>query len=126
MILTWIQWDKTKRREVAENLRKEKSKLIDKEEELIVASNGNRNSDSLLLVDHQNYGRINIFDLINILEKKYNQGLENLDQMDQAGDNSKTENKSLRSSLNNLEFRLRKLPEKWLILSKKLEVMLAT
>lgn len=63
-------------------------------------------------MDHQNYGRINIFDLINILEKKYNQGLENLDQMDQAGDNSKTENKSLRSSLNNLEFRLRKTTRK--------------
>lgn len=100
-----------KRREVAENLRKEKSRLEDKEEELIVASNGN-NKDSLLLVNHSSYGRVNIFDLISILENKYKIGLENLDKIDPTIDTPKIESRSLRSSLNNLEFRLRKVTTK--------------
>ncbi|MCB9197577.1 MAG: hypothetical protein H6600_03905 [Flavobacteriales bacterium] len=101
------------RREVSEKLRRLKSTLEDKEEELIVASNGNRNSVSILLVDHPNYGRINIFDLISVLENKYNQGLKDLENLDE---NDETEtlntNKSLRTRLNQLEFKLRKSTQK--------------
>lgn len=67
----------------------------------------------MLTVDHPNYGRINIFDLISILENKYNHGLKDLENIDE---NDETEtlntNKSLRSRLNQLEFKLRKSTQK--------------
>lgn len=66
-----------KRREILEEIRRKKTIYEESVEELMVAANA-RITDDVLIVDRDDIGKVNIFDLIKLLQDRYNTELNRL------------------------------------------------
>ncbi|WP_299363465.1 hypothetical protein [Winogradskyella sp.] len=96
-----------RKKEIQEKIRRKKAVLNDREEEVIVGINGEKDED-VLLVNRNDIGKTSVHDGLNYLEKKYNRELQNLENLNQNDGGDKDESKGLRQKLRRLDYQLRK------------------
>lgn len=96
-----------KRKEIQESLRRITTLLNDREEEVVVAINGIRDGE-VLLVNRADIGKTSIHDALVYLQNKYKQELKSLDTINTTETKATDENKDLRSMLKRADYKLRK------------------
>ncbi|TJY38206.1 ATP-binding protein [Pontimicrobium aquaticum] len=96
-----------RKKEILEKIRRKKAVLGDREEEIIVGINGEKDG-SVLLVNRSDIGKTSVHDGLSYLDKKYNRELEVLENLSESDSGLKDENKGLRTRLRRLDYKLRK------------------
>jgi predicted ATPase len=99
------------RKEVQEKLLKLKRDLLEKEENILIVVNGKIEKNEIL-VERPDYGRAIIYDMINILEKVYEEGQLELGTLTNSTEKSGEQEGNLRNSLKTTSHQVRKSVEK--------------
>ncbi len=114
-----IHLKEIERKEVLEKIYKAKRELKEKEENLVVIVNGKVDGE-VLLVDKVGYGRGSIYDILQLLERAYNERSQEIENLTTSSDSLNGSEDNLRSTLRITNHLIKKESEKVFTISQEI------